>query len=116
MGHVDDPHAHREHSLTSKQRKRLLARDMHQCRVPGCRARRHLDLHHIMHREHGGDDSDTNLVTLCSGHHRLHHMGLLDITGHAPGDLTFRRARSTDDEEPSRPRGHAPRTERQRRQ
>ncbi|MGE0399414.1 MAG: hypothetical protein AB7T06_22060 [Kofleriaceae bacterium] len=103
MGHVDDPVARPQHTLSPKQRKRLLARDMHQCRVPGCRARHHLDLHHVVHREYGGDDADANLVTLCSGHHRLHHMGLLDITGHAPDKLTFRRVHAA--EEPSRPRG-----------
>lgn len=102
MGHVDDPQARPTHTLTAKKRTRILARDMNQCRVPGCRARHHLDVHHVMHREHGGDDSDDNLITLCSGHHRLHHMGLLAIAGRAP-DVLFHRVHA--DEGPSRPRG-----------
>ena len=106
MGHVDDPNARPRHTISPKQRRRILARDMHRCCVPGCRATHHLDVHHIVHREHGGDDSDANLVTLCSGHHRLHHMGLLDITGHAPDGLTFRRVNTDEREETSCPRGH----------
>ncbi|MGE0403596.1 MAG: hypothetical protein AB7T06_43220 [Kofleriaceae bacterium] len=106
MGHVDDADARPHHTLSAKKRRRILARDMHQCRVPGCRARHHLDVHHLVHREHDGDDSDANLVTLCGGHHRLHHAGLLDITGRAPTELTFRRVH--DDEEQSRPRGREP--------
>jgi hypothetical protein len=91
MGHVDDPNARPHHTLTPKKRRRILARDMNQCRVPSCRARHHLDVHHIVHREHGGDDTDANLVTLCGGHHRLHHMGLIEIIGRAPDKLAFQR-------------------------
>ncbi len=109
MGHVDDPDARPRHTIAPRKRRRILARDAHQCRVPGCRARHHLDVHHIIHRENGGDDADANLVTLCSGHHRLHHAGLLDITGRAPRDVTFRRVNANNDEEPSRPRGREPR-------
>ncbi|MGE0403744.1 MAG: HNH endonuclease signature motif containing protein [Kofleriaceae bacterium] len=105
MGHVDDPDAHPQHALTPRKRRRILARDGLQCRVPGCRSRHKLDVHHIIHREHGGDDADANLVTLCSGHHRLHHAGFLEITGHAPDEVMFRRA-NADDDEGSRPRGH----------
>ncbi len=32
-----------------------------------------------------------NLVVLCSGHHALHHDGLLAISGRAPDQLTFVR-------------------------
>ena len=108
MGHVEGP-ARPLHTLSTKKRKRILARDLYQCRVPGCRSRHHLDVHHVVHREYGGDDADANLVTLCSGHHRLHHRGLLEITGAAPNALVVRRRRAEDeDEEPSRPRGREP--------
>lgn len=105
MGHVDDSHGRPQHTLTEKKRTRILARDGFSCRVPGCRSASHLDVHHIIHREHGGDDADANLVSLCSGHHRLHHAGYLDITGRAPHALTIRRVTALEREEPSRPRG-----------
>jgi hypothetical protein len=58
-------------------------RDHGRCRVPNCRARRNLELHHIRHREHGGDHEAENLILLCSGHHAAHHTGTLQITGPA---------------------------------
>jgi hypothetical protein len=110
MGHVDDPHARAQPTITKRMRKRIRARDANCCTVPGCRSRRYLDVHHIIHREDGGDDADENLLTLCRGHHRLHHAGLLDITGRAPNELTFRRVNADEianrAEVPSRPRGH----------
>ena len=61
------------------------------CRVPGCDRRRWLQVHHIAHWEDGGRTDTPNLVALCSRHHRLHHRGLLDISGDAddPDGLVF---------------------------
>lgn len=56
-------------------------RDHGRCRVPGCRAKRHLELHHIRHREHGGGHDAENLVLICSGHHAAHQAGRLAISG-----------------------------------
>jgi hypothetical protein len=64
-------------------RRLVWARDHARCRVPGCRASRNLDFHHIKRRADGGDHSPENLLLLCSGHHRAHHHGLLSITGTA---------------------------------
>jgi 5-methylcytosine-specific restriction endonuclease McrA len=65
-------------------RKAVLARDGHRCTVPGCRATRNLDVHHLEHREHGGTHTKENLTTLCDGHHVAHHDGRLLIKGPAP--------------------------------
>jgi Domain of unknown function (DUF222) len=61
------------------------------CRVPGCGARRWLDVHHISHWEDHGPTETWNLVSLCAHHHRLHHRGQLGITGNAddPDGLAF---------------------------
>jgi len=91
MGHVDDPHARAQPMVSPRKRKRLFARDGNQCTVPGCRSKLHLDLHHIKHRKDGGGDEDPNLLTICGGHHRLHHRGRLRISGHAPDKLVFER-------------------------
>lgn len=107
MGHVDDPHGRARPTITAKQRKRIKARDGHSCKVPGCRATRYLDVHHIVHREDGGDDADGNVLCLCRGHHRLHHEGRLQIGGRAPDELSFKRVNPDEDEERSCPRGHS---------
>ncbi len=94
MGDVGDETARAKPSITDAKRRRFLARDGNQCTVPGCRSRRHLELHHVVHQEDGGGHEDGNLTALCGGHHRLHHAGLLAIAGTAPHALTFRRARA----------------------
>jgi Holliday junction resolvasome RuvABC DNA-binding subunit len=67
------------------------ARDQGRCRVPGCRATRHIDIHHLIPRALGGTHDEWSLCLLCSGHHQLHHQGLLSITGRAPDELVFIR-------------------------
>lgn len=53
------------------------------CVVPGCAATRGLHAHHIRHWEDGGETELANLVLVCPYHHRLHHSGLITITGPA---------------------------------
>jgi hypothetical protein len=56
------------------------------CAVPGCGATRGLHAHHIRHWEDGGPTELDNLLLLCPFHHRLHHRGVITITG-PPTDL-----------------------------
>ena len=70
-------------------RRKVWIRDKAGCTVPGCRSRRHLDVHHVVHQEHGGTHRMNNLTLLCSVHHQQHHDGAISIEGHAP-DLVFR--------------------------
>jgi len=53
------------------------------CAVPGCGATRGLHAYHIRHWEDGGPTELDNLVLVCPYHHRLHHRGLITITGPA---------------------------------
>ena len=78
-------------SIPQRVRKHVWARDRGRCRVPGCRATRNLDIHHIIHRAHGGDHEPSNLLVMCSGHHQLLHDGRLSISGRAPDELRFER-------------------------
>jgi len=73
--------------------RRHVRRRDRRCRVPGCESQV-VELHHILHREDGGDHHVTNLCGLCPRHHRLHHLGLLHIEGdaEAPDGLTFANA------------------------
>jgi 5-methylcytosine-specific restriction endonuclease McrA len=70
-------------------RRLVWRRDHGRCAVPGCRAVKHLEIHHIVPREAGGDHSLSNLILLCDAHHRGHHDGLLAIHGTAPDGLRF---------------------------
>ena len=75
-------------TLTTKKRRAIRLRDGGKCAVPTCRASSHLEIHHIVPREEGGDHALPNLTLLCDGHHRARHEGFLSITGTAP-ELAF---------------------------
>jgi len=67
-------------ALPSVLRHAIDMRDCRQCTfVDGegvrCEERRWLDYHHVIRVEDGGLDTLENLVTLCSGHHRMEHDG-----------------------------------------
>ncbi|MDB4959134.1 MAG: endonuclease [Myxococcales bacterium] len=73
-----------------RTRKLVWVRDHGRCRVPGCRSSRFLEVHHILHRVDGGDNSPRNLLILCDGHHLALHEGKLQITGSADNlELSF---------------------------
>jgi hypothetical protein len=65
-------------------------RDAGKCCVPGCRAARFVEIHHIVARTDGGDHTAKNLTLLCDGHHRALHDGKLTITGEAPNVVVTR--------------------------
>jgi hypothetical protein len=48
------------------------------CRVPGCGRTRHMHAHHIKPWAEGGPTRLSNLVLVCSGHHRMIHEGRLE--------------------------------------
>jgi len=52
-----------------QRRYRIFERDGWRCRVPGCTARRNLQVHHVRFRSRGGSDDDANLAVLCATHH-----------------------------------------------
>jgi hypothetical protein len=81
--HVDD-RGRVTSTIPAATRRLVFRRDQWHCTVPGCRSAHHLDIHHIVEREHGGSHEPDNLTLLCAGHHRAHHNGLLAITGRAP--------------------------------
>jgi hypothetical protein len=77
-------------------RRLVFQRDGYRCRVPGCRSARFLEVHHIVHREHGGTHDPSNLILLCDGHHTKHHDGVITIGGRAPDQLRFARGSRRD--------------------
>lgn len=59
-------------------RRALEARDGG-CTFPGCRSRRRLDAHHVIHWVFDGETAMWNLVLLCRRHHRIVHEGEWDL-------------------------------------
>ncbi len=64
-------------------RRFVFDRDGGTCVVPGCRATRYLDVHHIAARADGGSHNAENLVLMCSLHHRELYAGAFTIAGSA---------------------------------
>jgi 5-methylcytosine-specific restriction endonuclease McrA len=60
-------------TIPPRLRRQALARDHHRCRASGCRRTRFLHVHHLVPREDGGPNTLENLITLCSGCHRVLH-------------------------------------------
>jgi hypothetical protein len=69
--------------VINRRLRRALEHRDRSCAVPGCDATRGLHAHHIAHWEDGGPTELANLILLCPYHHRLHHRGVLTITGPA---------------------------------
>src|SRR5690348_13427176 len=69
--------------VINRRLRRALEHRHSTCAVPGCGATRGLHAHHIRHWEDGGLTELANLVLLCPYHHRLHHRGVITITGPA---------------------------------
>jgi HNH endonuclease len=61
-------------SIPLPLKRALIARDGG-CRFPGCDRTRYTAGHHIEHWADGGETKLSNLLTLCSFHHRLIHEG-----------------------------------------
>ncbi|WP_292975620.1 HNH endonuclease signature motif containing protein, partial [Mycobacterium sp.] len=69
--------------VISRRLRRVLEHRHPSCAVAGCGATRGLHAHHIRHWEDGGPTELANLVLVCPYHHRLHHRGVITITGPA---------------------------------
>lgn len=71
-----------QHVVPDRTRRIVELRDRG-CRVPGCTHDRFVEIHHVIHWNQGGPTDTWNLVSLCPGHHKLHHQGRLGIVGNA---------------------------------
>ena len=87
----------RSQYIVPDRTRRIVERRDRGCRVPGCTADRFVEVHHIIHWEHGGPTDTWNLICLCPAHHRMHHKGELGIEGNAddPDGIVFTDARGS---------------------
>lgn len=74
-----------ERIVPDHTRRIVLHRDHGRCTNPTCGSNTGLQIHHIIHWEHGGTTDPANLTTLCGACHRKHHLGHLGISG-SPND------------------------------
>ncbi|MBK9032369.1 MAG: hypothetical protein IPL61_13835 [Myxococcales bacterium] len=79
-------------TIPPRVRRAVVRRDRGRCVVPGCRASRWLDVHHLRPRASGGSHLPENLAVVCTAHHAAIHDGRLVVTGRAPGALVFTHA------------------------
>ncbi len=59
------------HTQYTTLKDAVVRRDSWKCRV--CKTRNNLVVHHIVYRSHGGDDIESNLITLCDNCHNAIH-------------------------------------------
>jgi hypothetical protein len=84
LGSIDGAEPARAHQAVPPSVVRLVwRRDGGRCRVPGCRSSRGIEVHHLIHREHGGNHEASNVLLLCAACHSAHHRGKLQIGGTA---------------------------------
>ncbi len=80
---------HVTRTIPPATRRAVLIRDGLCCTAPGCRNRKHLELHHIVPRFEGGDHSPENLTTVCWAHHDMIHKGVIDLRRGSDGALEW---------------------------
>jgi hypothetical protein len=79
-------------TIPPRIRRLVWRRDHGRCTVPGCRAARYLEIHHLVPLSEGGNHDPSRLLLLCSAHHGRVHDGRLRIGGMAPNRLMFTHA------------------------
>jgi Domain of unknown function (DUF222)/HNH endonuclease len=77
-------------TLSPALKRALRSRDR-TCRFPGCGQHRFLHAHHIQHWAQGGRTDLSNLIQLCSHHHRLVHEGGYGVERRGGGRIRFHR-------------------------
>ncbi len=78
-GRIKRPGRNNAATIPPGRRTEVLERDRFRCQAPGCGNSRFLEIHHVKPKSRGGGNELENLVTLCSGCHRLHHEGKLRV-------------------------------------
>ena len=84
----------RTRTVPTWMQRALRERD-HHCRFPGCRHRRWVEAHHLVHWADGGPTVLENLALLCTRHHTYVHERAIRITMGAHQRPEFFDARGT---------------------
>ena len=76
-------------TVSPRIRRIVMDRDNYRCAVPGCGNSLRVDVHHVVHREHGGSHTVGNLISCCAGCHRRIHAGYLTVEATRSGGFSF---------------------------
>ena len=79
----------RQRTIPIVTRRAIEIRDGRRCRVPGCKHKLWIDIHHREEWANGGRHDKKNLMLLCRYHHRMYHEGRLRIEGDVKSGLRF---------------------------
>lgn len=85
----------RNSRVIPRRLRRALALRDRGCAFPGCGATRFLHRHHVHHWIRGGKTELSNLISVCTFHHRLVHEGGFEAIGDGLGAFEFRRPDGT---------------------
>ena len=80
----------RSRAISPAIKRALNARDRG-CRFPGCTHQHFTEGHHVKHWADGGETKLSNLITLCTFHHRLVHEGGFGLTATDDDVFVFTR-------------------------
>jgi uncharacterized protein DUF222/HNH endonuclease len=75
-------------TISPALRRALAVRD-DGCAFPGCAHKSFVDGHHVRHWSNGGETALSNLISLCTFHHRLVHEGGVQVVAKPDGRFTF---------------------------
>jgi len=83
-------HAYLTWKAQPRHRDPIFERDAWTCQVPACTSRSNLNDHHLTFRSHGGDNDQSNRVTVCAAHHLYGiHRGIIRAHGEAPDHVVW---------------------------
>lgn len=82
--------------------RRFVAMRDGECTIAGCTSRYRLQVHHVRHRQYGGNHDPDNLTTLCWFHHHvaIHRMGFRLDPGSPPHARRFLRSAAPNHDPP----------------
>jgi len=82
---------HMSRTIPPAIRRAVLIRDGGRCQVPGCRHKKHIELHHIVPWAISRSHDPGGLVSLCSTHHAMVHKDVLHVSRDQDGALRWER-------------------------
>ena len=94
---------HKRKTIRPSVRQAVLTRDHNRCSLPSCRNTLWTDVHHILPKSQGGSHKESNLLALCSSHHRLLHDGQMALEPDKHGTLTAKFANGRTEPIPQKP-------------
>lgn len=59
--------------ITKKQKALIIEKKVGICEIANCYETKNLEVHHLIRKNLGGTDTESNLIVLCKKHHKMIH-------------------------------------------